>query len=85
MALGKGTLLCADDRRYVLTVYVHRFTREHKPEWAKGLRKNGRPYPVQFADDQDWLEHTLFHVRKDGRLDKRYDCCESHSTWPDGK
>jgi len=39
---------------------------------------------VQFADDQDWLEHTLFHVRKDGRLDKRYDCCESHPTWPDG-
>lgn len=83
MHTRKGTELCSEDRAYVLAAYVHRFTREHKPRWASAGWKNGLPYPVQFASDADWLEHTLFYVRNDGRLDGRFNFCSSHPTWPD--
>ena len=80
-----GTHLTDHDRRHVLASYVHRFTKEHRPAWAKTLRPDGRPYPVQFASDSDWLAHTVFAVRKDGRLDRRVNQCTSTPTWPDGK
>lgn len=76
-----GIDLCTEDRAYVLRAYVHRFTREHVPAWATMA---GRPYPVQFADDADWLKHTMFFVSADGRLDRRHKHCESTPTWPDG-
>jgi hypothetical protein len=79
----KGTKLTAEDQKHVLASYVHRFTRDHKPKWANKPWKDGKPYPVQFASDQDWLENTVFFVRDNGRLDQRYKRCESTSTWPD--
>ncbi len=81
MPLCPGTSLCRSDRMYVFVAYVHRFTNEHRPRWASVPRPNGEPYPVQFASDADWLRHTLFHVKKDGSLDRRFAYCESHPTW----
>lgn len=78
-----GSELCAEDQRTVLTAYVHRFTRNHKPDWARKEWKDGKPYPLQFDSDADWLAHTRFAVTKAVRLDARASDCESSPTWPD--
>lgn len=78
-----GTELHPDDQRHVLSAYVHRHTREHKPEWARKEWKDGKPYPVQFASDADWLAHTRFAVTTKGRLHHGVHECESSPTWPD--
>lgn len=82
MTTIKGTRLHPEDQRYVLSAYVHRFTGEHKPAWAMNERKDGQAYPVQHVNDNDWLEHTIFWARTDGRLDQRVHRCESTPTWP---
>lgn len=79
-----GSELHPDDQRFVLSAYVHRYTKEHKPTWANIPRPDGLPYKPQFASDRDWLEHTEFQVRKNGRLDHRTHECYSRPTWPDG-
>jgi len=79
----KGIDLTPDDQRHVLTSYTHRFTKEHRPKWATKEWKDGKPYPVQFEDDQDWLANTSFATRKNGRLDHRFSECHSMPTWPD--
>ncbi len=58
--------------------FVHRFTGDHKPQWAY---KNNQ-CSVQFADDADWLAHTYFEVTTQGELSNRSRYCESHPTWP---
>ena len=78
-----GTALCHSDQKHVLAAYVHRFTREHQPQWASKPWKDGLPYPVQFDSDADWLAHTTFAVRKNGRLDMRGHSCQGNPTWPD--
>jgi len=77
-----GDNLTASDRQHVLAAYVHRFTGEHKPQWASKPWKDGKPYPVQHATDADWLARTRFHVRTNGRLDHRFTTCESNPSWP---
>lgn len=66
--------------------FVHRFTGEHKPQWAFKPFKNEalglETYPVQFKDDADWLAHTYFEITKQGELNNRTRYCESHPTWP---
>lgn len=74
-----GNELHPSDQAHVLRSYVHRSTKEHKPQWAIGART----YYVQFASDAEWLRNTLFCVRNDGRLDRRAKHCESTPTWPD--
>jgi hypothetical protein len=81
MNMTPGTNLCHSDQRHVLAAFVHRFTAEHKPDWASKPWRDGLPYPVQFASDNDWLANTLFAVRKDGRIDERVRHCESTPTW----
>lgn len=78
-----GTELSAADRAHVLRAYVHRFTRDHVPAWAREPRPDGTAYPVQFDSDSDWLANTRFAVTKAGRLDGRSRYCESRPTWPD--
>ena len=70
------------DKDEVLRSFVHRFTGEHKPQWATGTMPDGKPYPVQFRDDTDWLMHTRFAVTKRGRLNHNVHQCESTPTWP---
>ncbi len=66
--------------------YVHRYTGDHKPAWARELRPNGEPYEVQFKDDADWLAHTEFPIAGTcpalWRLTTKGDCY-STPTWPE--
>jgi len=80
-----GAELCDIDRLHALAVYRDRYTGQHRPDWAKGSsRRDGSRYKPHFKDDADWLQHTLFKVRRDGRLDLRARSCESFPTWPWG-
>jgi len=79
-----GSELCYADQQQVLRSYIHRYTREHIPNWAKGDKHYPKGYPLQFNSDQEWLKNTRFAVKKNGRLDRRFKFCESCPTWPDG-
>lgn len=78
----KGSELFSEDQQHALRCFVHRFTGEHKPDWARKPWKDGKPYPVQHATDADWLNETRFAVRSDGRLDQRVQHCEGTPSWP---
>lgn len=80
----KGTELKPSAKAEALRGYINRYTKTHVPEWAKRPRPDGTQYMPQFKDDNDWLEHTLFYITKNGDLDKRNPDCESSPTWPDG-
>lgn len=77
-----GDKLTPEDQKHVLAAFVHRFTGEHRPDWARKEWKNGQPYPLQFKDDAEWLANTRFAVRRDGRIDQRVQSCECNPTWP---
>jgi hypothetical protein len=66
-----GNRLNPRARADALGRFVHRHTGNHKPAWARGIWKDGKPYPVQFLDDSDWLANSRFAVTKDGRLSRR--------------
>jgi hypothetical protein len=76
-----GDKLAPTQRTIALASYVHRFTREHVPQWARQPRPDGSPYPVQFASDADWLANTQFNVTRNGALMAAD--CYSRPTWPD--
>lgn len=40
--------------------YLHRFTMEHIPEWAKKPAPNGKFYAPHYRSDQEWYENSLF-------------------------
>lgn len=82
-AYTRGSDLHPDDKRHVLAAFVHRFTKDHRPAWVDYPGQRHRNYPVQFASDADWLAHTVFRVRRNGRLDRRAKACMSTPTWPD--
>ena len=77
-----GHQLSESAKREALARFVHRFTGDHRPQWARNPRPDGSPYPLQFKDDADWLASTRFYVRKDGGLSERHRFCESSPTWP---
>lgn len=81
----RGTHLKPSARQEALARFINRFTGEHVPSWAKRPMPSGRPYAVQFKDDEDWLANTFFVVTKSGDLDRRYSFCESSPTWPFGQ
>ena len=57
--------------------YVHRYTCEHKPRWAKFPSVNGMYYAPQFATDKEWYDNTQFPP------DVKY-AVTSNLTWPLG-
>lgn len=73
--LTLGINLTTQDRRHVLSAYVHRHTGTHRPAWVT-------TEPLHFANDTDWLNHTAFSTRGDGSLDGRFTHCISNPTWP---
>lgn len=81
----KGSQLGPIEQCKALSSFVHRYTRDHMPQWVVRGRAVGKVYSVEFDSDQDWLEHTLFWVRNDGQLSRRHIYCESSPTWPDGQ
>ena len=82
----RGNKLSPEQQRWALSLYCHRFTKDHIPAWSKTAMEDGRPYRVQFASDQDWLANTWFPVNKDGTISKRKGAehCYSMPTWPEG-
>jgi len=65
-------------------LYVHRFTMEHVPAWARKPLSDGRFYAPQYSSDREWFEHTLFPPNNP--LGKRVsDCYSSGQTWPLGQ
>jgi hypothetical protein len=76
-----GSELGALAQAYAKRRFVHRFTKEHKPQWAY-CNYGTKPH---FASDADWLAHTFFWVTKAGKISERHKYCESSPTWPDGK
>ena len=79
-----GSNLSPTLQREALSRFAHRYTGDHKPKWAQQPMPSGKPFPVQFASDQDWLASTLFWVTDRNTLAKRHPC-ESRPTWPNGK
>lgn len=71
-------------------MYVHRFTMEHVPAWARepvtladGTQAHYKPH---FATDREWYESTVFpgepeHKARGGTRNH----CISAPTWPMGK
>jgi hypothetical protein len=79
----RGSLLSREEQAYVLSAFVHRFTGNHRPVWSHNTQPNGKPYPLQFKDDADWLANTYFRITRDLKLDRKaYTCC-SFPTWPE--
>lgn len=78
-----GSKLSPETQRDCLNQFVHRFTRDNRPAWARKEWKDGKPYPVQYASDSDWLAHTRFAVTKAGKLHRGVHHCEGSPTWPD--
>lgn len=64
--------------------YVHRYTMEHMPAWAKApLQSTGKYYAPQYRNDAEWYENTTFPG--EGGLPRDADHCESRmQTWPLG-
>jgi hypothetical protein len=82
MAWILGSKLSAALKRQALSLYVHRFTGNHRPAWSNGIWKDGLTYPLQFKDDEDWLANTSFPISEKGTFDKRAQYCSSNPTWP---
>lgn len=61
--------------------YVHRYTMEHVPAWARQPVGDGRWYAPQYSTDRDWYNSTLFPP--DNPYDKKA-CHSTNQTWPLG-
>lgn len=85
MQTVKGSDLPQHLQREALACFVHRYTGDHVPDWATRNvpAKFGKRYPLQFASDREWLEHTTFQVTNRGTLALRKPC-HSSPTWPNG-
>ena len=69
------------------SMYVHRFTCEHLPQWARAVRPDGAYYAPQFATDAEWYENTVFpgetaHPDYPRRVKH---CHTTGQTWPLGQ
>jgi len=67
--------------------YVHRFTMEHVPEWARrGQMPNGRHYAPQFRSDAEWYANTVFPGEPSPMAPEfgADNCYTSGQTWPLG-
>ena len=62
--------------------YVHRFTMEHVPQWARAQREDGTYYAPHFRSDREWYENTIFPPHE---LCMQTDCYTSGQTWPLGQ
>lgn len=62
--------------------YVHRFTMEHVPQWAREQREDGTYYAPQFRSDREWYENTIFPPHNEHSAT---DCHSSGHTWPLGQ
>ena len=69
--------------------YVHRYTMEHVPQWARKPhyhtdRKEWLYYAPQYRTDREWYDNTLF-PGEEGWLGTGSDCYTSNQSWPLGQ
>lgn len=62
--------------------YVHRYTMEHVPAWAR-VPCAGRYYAPQFISDRQWYDATKFH--SESELASKTHAYSSGQTWPLGQ
>jgi hypothetical protein len=63
--------------------YVHRFTMDHRPQWAIERARNGKFYAPQFRSDREWYDNTLFPGEAHVHPRERH-CFTTGQTWPLG-
>lgn len=65
--------------------YVHRFTMEHVPDWARGRGPDGATwfYAPQYRTDKEWYEKTMFPPNHP--LGRRSECWSQNPSWPLGE
>lgn len=81
----KGSQLNYQAKQEALRIFTNRYTRDHIPQWARKLKPDGTPYPLQFNSDNEWLDNSYFYVDTDGNLNKHIDLCESYPTYPNNR
>lgn len=64
--------------------YVHRYTMEFVPAWARKPADNSRYYAPQFNSDREWYDNTRFYG-EDGFIGVRGHCYTTGQTWPLGQ
>lgn len=64
-------------------LYVHRYTLEHIPEWARKSHE-GKFYAPQYRTDSEWYDNTLF-PGEDFVSERSRHCYTNGQTWPLGK
>ncbi len=64
--------------------YVHRFTMEHVPQWARQVREDGTYYAPQFRSDAEWYNATSFPGENGVHRRSKY-CRTLGQTWPLGQ
>lgn len=63
--------------------FVHRYTMEHVPDWAKRPNQGqGLWYAPQYRTDLEWYENTYFHGENE--LAKQDSCYSYNMSWPLG-
>jgi hypothetical protein len=70
--------------RQACSQYVHRYTMDHVPAWARVRRDDGTYYAPQYASDLEWYENTLFPGEA-GHIGDRNHCYSTGCTWPLGQ
>lgn len=65
--------------------FVHRFTMEHKPAWAR-FPCNHRFYAPQYRTDREWFDNTKFPGDEGYPYGEcETDCYSTGQTWPLGQ
>lgn len=62
--------------------YVHRFTMEHMPAWARKPADNGKFYAPQYRTDREWYDNFIF-VGQDGT--RAGEQRSTNESWPLGQ
>lgn len=66
-------------------MYVHRFTMEHVPAWARTPMNDGAYYAPQYRSDREWYDNTEFPPHRFTMSKKDKSCYSAGQTWPLGK
>lgn len=67
--------------------WVHRFTCEHFPEWARKPMSTGRFYAPPYISDREWFDNSIFPGEAQHKLQavgSGY-CLSKGQTWPIGE
>ena len=72
-----GKKLNPEQHKKVLNAYVHRYTGEHKPAWAKKTMPNGEACKPTHKTDKDWVhDHAFYFNKGTNNLSGRYQHAE---------